>query len=69
MLNVEIKNHFIEIKRSKVRRGIIPGNPKSLWKAINIAKDINPSEIPRKMMKDGFKSKINLSDKLKVNSN
>ena len=30
----------------KVRRGIIPGNSKSLWKAVNIAKDTNTSPFP-----------------------
>ena len=52
-LNIEIKNHFVMNKRNKVRKGIIPGNPKTLWKAVNIAKDINPNEIPLKMYKDG----------------
>ena len=45
-LNIEIKNHFAMEKRKRVRKGIIPGDCKSLWKAVNIAKDINSGEIP-----------------------
>ena len=37
-------------KRRRVRKGIIPGNSKSLWKAVNIAKDVNSNEIPTKML-------------------
>ena len=44
---------FVQIKRNKVRKGIIPGNAKSLWKAVNIARDINPNEIPINMLKAG----------------
>ena len=35
-LNVEIKCYFFSEKRSKVRRNIIPGNTKSLWRAVNL---------------------------------
>ena len=51
-LSTEIKHHFHMSKRSRVRKGIIPGNSKSIWKAMNIAKDINSSEIPTKMYKE-----------------
>ena len=34
-----------------MRKGIIPGNSKSIWKAVSIAKDINSSEIPSKMFR------------------
>jgi hypothetical protein len=38
-LYFEIKDHFVSIKRNNVRRGIIPGNSKTLWDAVNIAKN------------------------------
>ena len=31
-LNAEIKNHYKMNKKARVRKGIIPGNTKSLWK-------------------------------------
>ena len=40
-LNIEIRNHYTEMEKRNVRRNIIPGNSKSLWKAVNIVKDIN----------------------------
>ena len=45
-LDREIRLHFKNEKRTKVRKGIIPGNTRSLWKAVNLAKDINTSPIP-----------------------
>ena len=52
-LNIEIKYYFNLNKRMRVRKGIIPGNSRSLWKAINIEKDINSNEIPRRMFEGG----------------
>ena len=34
------------IRRSSIRRCLVPGNSKSLWNTFNMAKDINPNEIP-----------------------
>ena len=51
-LNFEIKNHFVSIKRKNVRRGIIPGNSKTLWDAVNVAKDRNIEDLPQKMYKN-----------------
>ena len=48
-LNVEIKNHYVLDKRKRVRKGITPGDSRSLWKAVNIAKDKSSIEIPTKM--------------------
>ena len=48
-LNLEIKSHFELLKRKKVRLGIIPGNSKSLWTAVKLAKDLNIQNIPNKM--------------------
>ena len=40
-------------KRNRVRKGIIPGNSKSLWKAVKLAKDVNSNEISSKMYREG----------------
>ena len=84
-LNVEIKNHFYERKRKNVRRNIVPGNGKSLWKAVLEAKDVNEEELPNKMFENGvqietneleeafaelFESKVKqLSDKANIDEN
>ena len=52
-LNKEIKDHFIMNKRKRVRKGIIPGNNKSLWKAVNVAKDLNHDQMPLRMCLNG----------------
>ena len=41
-LNCEICAHFFHIRKFKVRKGILPGNSKSLWHAVNIAKKQYP---------------------------
>ena len=35
-LNAEIKTFYFTQKRNSVRRGIIPGNSRSLWSAVNV---------------------------------
>ena len=40
-LATEIKQHYNNTKRKKVRQGIIPGNSKTLWDSVRIAKDQN----------------------------
>ena len=50
-INVEIKNHFYANKRNSVRRGLIPGDSKSLWDTVKRAKDLNCKKIPDKMSK------------------
>ena len=52
-LNVEIRHHFQSQKTNSIRRKIIPGNSKSLWDAVKLAKNINIQQLPRKMFKDG----------------
>ena len=52
-LSKEIKDHFVMNKRNRVRKGIIPGNSKSLWKAVKLAKDVNSNEISSKMYREG----------------
>ena len=51
-LNCEIRNHFYSDKRKFVRKGILPGNSKSLWRAVNIAKDASCPMIPTNMLYD-----------------
>ena len=48
-LNVEIKRHFLSKKKETVRRNIRPGNSKSLWDAVKLAKDINIPKLPNNM--------------------
>ena len=48
-LNCEIRSHFFYKKKFSVRKGIIPGNSKSLWKAVKTAKNIGHSPIPSNM--------------------
>ena len=47
-----------ENKCKNVRKNIVPGNSKSLWNAVKIAKDINISPIPTNMQYDGNTIKI-----------
>ena len=62
-LNKEIKNHFFKLKRDKIRRGILPGNSKSLWSAVNLAKDINIKGLPETMFINKVKvAPIKLAD-------
>ena len=48
-INVEIKRHFLIKKANAIRRKIIPGNSKSLWQAVKIAKDVNIPMLPTSM--------------------
>ena len=52
-LNIEILAEIKKSKRASVRRGLVPGNSKSLWNAVNHAKDINHNEIPAVMRLEG----------------
>ena len=52
-LSVEIKAHFTNQKKHMVRQGIIPGNNKTLWEAVKIAKDLNIDDLPDEMKLDG----------------
>ena len=48
-LNKEVKSHFYREKTKNVRRGIIPGNSKSLWSAVRVAEDTGSESIPNRM--------------------
>ena len=45
--NKEIRGHFNKEKSRAVRKSIVPGNMRSLWKAVQIAKDVNTSFLPK----------------------
>ena len=48
-LNCEIRAHFFAKRKFKVRKGILPGNSKTLWSAVNIAKNNGHNVIPENM--------------------
>ena len=56
-LNIAIKNHFDELKRKSVRQNLVPGNSRSLWRAVSAAKNTNVEEIPDQMLLNGAKVK------------
>ena len=63
ILNNKIVNLCKINKRNSIRRCIIPGNNKSLWNAVNLAKDVNPNSIPKIMKHNGIEIAVsNLSD-------
>ena len=55
--DTNIKCHFFQEKRKKVRRGILPGNSKSLWTAVRIAKDQNIESLPKTLYSNGIEIK------------
>ena len=62
-LNCEIRQHFKSLKTKAVRRKIVPGNCKSLWDAVNIAKNTNPQQLPAQMfLNNNPINDINLPD-------
>jgi hypothetical protein len=56
-LNLEIRNHYYGKKRLRFRRGIQPGNSKSLWAAVKIAKNKGTDVIPQLLYKNQQKIK------------
>ena len=82
-LNKSIRIYYFKERRDHIRRKIIPGNNKSLWDAVKIPKDIEPTPLPMKLTKGSihygrneapaafsnyFKSKItNLEESLTIN--
>ena len=62
-VNKSILEKGKQLKRNSIRRSLVPGNSKSLWNAVNLAKDINPNVIPQDMSDNGTGiSPIDLSD-------
>ena len=54
-LNYEIKVHFYSEKRTNVRKNLKPGNSKSLWDAVKIAKDTGTAPLPCSMTFENVK--------------
>ena len=48
-IDTEIKGFWNKSKSLQVRRIIKPGNSQSLWKAVNMARDVNLDSLPRSM--------------------
>ena len=48
-MNFEIKTYYYSEKRFNVRKNLIPGSWKSLWKAVKIAKYIGSESLPCNM--------------------
>ena len=46
-LDFEIKSHFFATRKQSVRKGILPGNSKTLWQAVKHAKNLG--QIPQNM--------------------
>ena len=53
-LNKFIRNYHYQERKQNIRRKIKPGNSKSLWDAVKIAKDVEPTHLPSEMFKDGI---------------
>jgi len=49
-----IRHYHNEERRTHVRRKIIPGNNKSLWDAVKIARDIEPTPLPPILTRNGI---------------
>ena len=52
-LNSEILMELKNSKKACVRRSLVAGNSKSLWNAVNYARDININDIPQAMKLEG----------------
>ena len=60
-LNCEIRAHFFAKRKFKVRKGILPGNSKTLWSAVNIAKNNGHNVIPENMCQNNVPV-VNISE-------
>jgi hypothetical protein len=49
---MEIKNYYYGKTKLKIRRGILPGNTKSLWDAVKIANNKSSNVLPKVLLKD-----------------
>ena len=56
-ISKSIKSFYYEERKLKVRRRIVPGNNKSLWDAVKIAKDVEPTPLPPTIIKDSVSYK------------
>ena len=53
MLNKDIKKYYYNLQSCKVRKLIKPGDTKSLWMAVKMAKDTNQDNLPKTMYENG----------------
>ena len=53
MFDSDIKSYYHGLTSKKVRKDILPGNTKSLWNSVKIAKDQSVEPIPQKLYKVG----------------
>ena len=49
-LSKSIRCFHYEQRKNRIRRRIVPGNNKSLWDAVKIAKDVEPTPLPEKII-------------------
>ena len=61
-LNKEVKQFFHNVTTKQVRRGIKPGNSKTLWNAVKLAKDCNLNTLPDTLFLNN--AKITIKTKL-----
>ena len=66
-LNKDIKFYFHHQKTKLVRRGIKPGNSKTLWDAVNLAKNCNIETIPESLTLNNIK--LNPKDRAQAFAN
>ena len=52
-LDLKIRQFYHKKKATSVRKAIIPGNASSLWKAVNIAKDVQTNLLPKTLFESG----------------
>ena len=48
----KIRAYFRTQKKNEIRKSLRPGDSKSLWKAVNVAKDLNPETIPTNLTEE-----------------
>ena len=60
VLNQDIKNYFSKKRTEKIRKIIVPGNSKSIWKAVKVAKDVNTTTLPTTMFEKNVEIPENL---------
>ena len=54
-LNKEIKKYFYQLKGKAIRRGILPGNSKTLWDTVKLANDVNLQTLSNEMLVNNTK--------------
>ena len=63
-IDSEIKLFYHHSKAKRVRNVIKPGSSKSLWSAVNLAKDTNHRGLPVSMMENGNEiQEVNLPER------